>query len=435
MDRNIVYPGAIPLSADILTIQRSIMVGMGNLAAATVGAGTWFDGLVCTQAASPNLTVLVGQGSAFAVSTVDATTFGSLAADTTDALVKFGVNLGPTTLTVTAPITGGQSVNYLVQAAFQESDGTAVILQYYNSALPSVPFSGPGNSGDPQNTQRLQRVNVTIKAGTPAATGSQTTPAPDSGFTGLYAVTVANGATTVVNANIAMLSTAPFIDPTRVGRGMQPGRLIGVQTFTTPGTSVYTATIGTRSVIVDVAGGGAPGGGAPATGASSASLGAPGSGGSFGRGKYTSSFNGVTVTVGAPGVAASGVAGTNGGPSSFGGLLTAPGGIAGSVATGTPLLLAGPAPVAGTGANIGGNSAGQAGQFSINSGFTSGFGLGGSGGNSPFGTGGSTVGSSVTGNAATGFSAGGSGTSNDQGSGALVGGSPTGGIVTVYEYS
>jgi hypothetical protein len=43
-----------------------------------------------------------------------------------------------------------------------------------------------------------------------ATTGTQVAPAPDAGYTGLYAVTVANGQTTITSGSIAQLATAPF---------------------------------------------------------------------------------------------------------------------------------------------------------------------------------------------------------------------------------
>jgi hypothetical protein len=213
---------------------------------------------------------------------------------------------------------------------------------------------------------------------------------------------------------------------------IETGRLLETRRFTTPGTFTYASPPGATRWEVEGAGAGGPGGGAPATGANQASNGAPGSGGSYGQKEYTSDPTGVTIVVGAPGVAALGGVGTNGAASSFG-TVTFPGGIAGAVATQTPLILAGTAPAAGINGDV--NNAGECGGTSINLGFLAGNGLGAAGGNSPYGTGGATVGNSVTGNPGTGFSSGGSGTYNDQGSGALTGGAPTGGVIIVRAYS
>jgi hypothetical protein len=52
---------------------------------------------------------------------------------------------------------------------------------------------------------------IQIKAGTAATTGTQTTPTADAGWTGIYVVTVANGAATITSGNITQLATAPFL--------------------------------------------------------------------------------------------------------------------------------------------------------------------------------------------------------------------------------
>ena len=219
MDRQIVYPAAIPLDTDILSIQRNTMVALGFLAQAAIGSSTVVDGLACTPTTVPSMSVNVGPGSIFTLSTVDATAFGSLAADNTDALVKVGVNLAATAFTMTAPGTTGQSINYLIEAAFVEADGTPVALPYYNASNPAVPYSGPSNSGATQNTQRLQRVGLQLKTGSPATTGTQVTPAVDSGYVALYVITVAYAQTTITSGNIAIASGAPFIGA-KVGSGL-----------------------------------------------------------------------------------------------------------------------------------------------------------------------------------------------------------------------
>ena len=41
MDRNIVYPGSIPLDTDLLTINRNAMIGIGFLAKAVQVPTLW----------------------------------------------------------------------------------------------------------------------------------------------------------------------------------------------------------------------------------------------------------------------------------------------------------------------------------------------------------------------------------------------------------
>jgi hypothetical protein len=217
MDRQIAYVASIPQDSDLLSMNKNAMVGLGLALQDIMSTPTFVSGLPCSQTVTPSLAVLLGPGRIYSLQNVDNTAYGSLAADTTDQIVKQGIQQGSITLATAAPTTTGQSINYLIQAAYQDSDTTNVVLPFYNSANPSVPFSGAGNSGAPLPTQRKGLLTVTAKPGIPATTGSQTTSAPDSGFVGLYVVTVANGQSTVTNSNISVFGGAPFDQGTFVG--------------------------------------------------------------------------------------------------------------------------------------------------------------------------------------------------------------------------
>lgn len=211
MDRGIVYPGSIPLDTDILAPQKNAMVGLGWLAQAVLGATTLASGLGCVPTGPASLQVVVNPGAIFTQGNTDTAAYGSLGADTTHQLVKQGLLLDAATLSCPAPGTAGQSINYLIEAQYQDVDDTPVVLPYYNAANPALAWSGPGNSGTPQNTFRRGKCVVQVKAGTAAATGSQVTPSADAGWTGLWVVTVANGQTTIVGGNIAQLAGSPLI--------------------------------------------------------------------------------------------------------------------------------------------------------------------------------------------------------------------------------
>jgi hypothetical protein len=328
------------------------------------------------------------------------------------------------------------------------------LLPYYNSANPAMPFSGLGNNGLTQNTVRKGVAVVTVKAGAAAATGSQVTPAPDAGYIGLYAVTVAFGQTTITAGNISTVATAPLINSTLHGLaptftvspvvpaatlpshalplGQAVGRLIGVQVFVTSGT--YNPTPGTTSIVAEGVGGGAAGGGAAATAGTTVSVGSGGTAGSYGKGRYTSGFAGQAVVIGASGVPVSGSNGGNGSTTSLGSLLSIPGGTGGSRAgaAAPPFMAVGSSGTAPSGANLIG-SGGAPGSPGIAISTT--FGVPGSGGPSAFGAGASTSASGIIGAGANGPGAGGAGAFQGISGAALSGGTGANGILVIYEYA
>ena len=323
MDRQIVFPGSIPLDTDILSIQRDTMIALGYLAQATLGATPLADGLACTPTVPPSLAVTVGPGSVTFPAVIDATNFGSLAADTADPLVKMGINTTPTSFTLTAPVTSGQTINYLIQANLLESDATPVVLPYYNAANPAQPYSGPNNTGAAQNTQRLQRVQLELKPGAPANAGSQVTPPVDAGWVGLYVISVNYGQTQLTTANITTIPTAPFVQFKL--NSLTPG-FSRIATFYSSTTFVVPGGVNlVKSRLCRGGGGGGAGGG-----------GLGGAGG--GAGGYAEAVLAVTpgqsipITVGGRGTAGvnGGAPAGAGGTTSFGSTLSATGGSGGA---------------------------------------------------------------------------------------------------------
>lgn len=239
MDRQIVYAGAIPLDTDQLQQNKNAMIGLGYALQALLGTGAVVDGLACTPTGPAGMTVNVANGSIMSLQNVDGTAYGSIIADTTHQIIKQGLVTSTTNLSCPAPGTTGQSINYLIQVAYQDVDGGATVLPYYNASNPATAYNGPNNTGVSQNTVRQGVCLVQVKAGVAATTGTQTTPAPDAGFTGLHTVTVANGQTTITSGSIAQLSTAPFISPKLPGviPAVQAGAAnYAVDTSVTPNT-------------------------------------------------------------------------------------------------------------------------------------------------------------------------------------------------------
>ena len=414
MDRSIVYPGAIPLDSDMLNANRNAMVALGALAQAILGTSTVVDGLAVAPTSPASMQITVGPGSITQLTTVDQNAYGSLAADTSDALVKMGVNLTATSFTLTAPTTTGQSTAYLLEAAFLESDVTPVVLPYYNAANPSVPYLGPANAGTAQNTQRIQRAQFQLKAGSPATTGSQITPTIDAGWSGLAVVTVAYGQTQITNSSIAAYAQAPVI-PYKLSN-LRPG-FSSIQPFTSSGS--FTVPAGVTRLRINVIGGGGAGG---------SNSTAPGGGGGAG-GSALAILTGLTpgaiipVTVGPGGTASSGSTGGVGGTSSFGTYVSATGG-SGGVGGTTYGPMAGGAGGSGVGGTV--NNSGSYGTDCVLSGAR-----GGDGGGPGNGRG--TTGA-ITGYAGQGYGGGGGGGGSNStvgaGTGAL-GGNGGAGLVTV----
>ncbi len=318
MDRQIVYPGAIPLDTDLLNAQREAMVAVGYLAQTVLGTGPVAVGLGCSPTSPASMSVSIGPGGITQFGVVDTTPFGSLPAETTEPLLRMGINLGPTSFTLTAPTGPGQAINYLIEATLNENDQTPIALPYYNPSNPAQPYSGPSNSGIAQNTQRLQQVQVQMKAGAPATAGTQVTPPVDAGWSGLFVITVLTGQTQITAGSIAVLPTAPFINWTLPQ--ITPGtRNLAVFSPTTQGN--WTVPAGVSLLKIRLWGGGGAGG-----------AGFGGAGGGGAGGGYSEGFYPVTagqtyfVTVGNGGVGS----GTPGGGSSFGDLTSATGGAAGA---------------------------------------------------------------------------------------------------------
>ncbi|MGH8221327.1 MAG: hypothetical protein ACREUT_22580, partial [Steroidobacteraceae bacterium] len=196
---------------DLLNTNRNVLIGLGLLTLDIFGTATVVGGLPCTPTSPGSLDVAVGPGRIYALEPVDESAYSSLAADTTDDIVKQGINLAATDLSCPAPATAGYSINYLIEAIYEDEDADEVVLSYYNASNPGSPYSGPGGDASAQATRRAGIVSLQAKAGVPAPTGTQTTPAVDSGYVPLYIVTVAHGESAIVSGDISVYPGAPFI--------------------------------------------------------------------------------------------------------------------------------------------------------------------------------------------------------------------------------
>ena len=294
MDRIMVYPGGIPLDTDILATNRNTMIALGYLAQMVLGSNPVVDGLVCSQTAPPSMSVSLSPGSITQLTVVDVLSYGSLPSDVNDPLIKMGINMAPAMFTLQAPTVPGQTVNYLIEAILQETDSNSVVLPYYNAANPTQPYSGPSNSGQAQATRRTQQVQLQLKPGAQAASGSQSTPAPDPGWVPLYVIPVAYGQTSVGQDSISPAFGSPALQWKLPA--LRPGFGSGVLSFSASGT--FTVPTGVTQLEAEIWGGGA---GTFASVAGSPSGG--GSGGGYSRKRIVGVTPGqqISVNVGAGG--------------------------------------------------------------------------------------------------------------------------------------
>lgn len=216
------------------------------------------------------------------------------------------------------------------------------------------------------------------------------------------------------------------------------GRLLNVQVITSSGT--YTPTAGTNSIIVEIIGGGGGSGGVAAPGTGSGAISKAGQSGAYAKVRFTTGFSGAAVTIGAAGTAgASGAnAGGTGGTTSFGSLISCPGGSgspAGTINAGyvfLPSIFGAAAPTITSGTTLA-SLAPTVGSVNVAA-ASGGVGVAGSGANTPLGVGG--IGATQgPGNSGTGYGVGAGGAYAGSGSAAQTGAAGTPGVVIVYEYA
>lgn len=236
-------------------------------------------------------------------------------------------------------------------------------------------------------------------------------------------------------AGQALVSAGAAADPVF---GFPTGTLVNVQVFTAGGT--YTPTSGAVTAIVEAIGGGGGGGGAAATAAGTVAPAQGGFSGSYAKVRLTS-LSSQTVTIGAAGAggAAGNNAGTAGGQTTFGAIITCPGGLGGSGASAqTPPFF-----FASTGNNAAATTTATA--LILSQGESGFMGIamvtgatdiwGGAGGPSPFGGGAGGTGPNAAGTAATSKGTGGGGATSTAAGGAQAGGNGAAGVVVIYEYA
>lgn len=378
MDRQIVYPGSIPLDTDLLSVQRNALLALGSLASTVLGSSPIVDGLACSPASS-GYAVSIGPGTLSISMQLDATAYGSLPADASS-ILKMGVNTGVIPLQLGTTPDQSTVLCWLVQAALVEQDDQALALQYWNAANPTVPFSGPGNSGSAQYTRRRTQLVLGVKSSAPVPVGTFAPPSPDPGSVGLYGVTTWVGKAGVTADDIRPLPTAPLLSyhlPDLTPGFSRQEVITADRTWQSPQ--------GVRRIRVRLVGGGGGGGGG------TTSFG----GGGGGAGGYAEAIlslqpgQSIPISVGVGGTPSPPtVTGGTGGTSKFGDFVVALGGLGGASSNpdshggtgglGVAGALLVPGGMGGDGPMIGGVPAGNGGSSAFGGG-----GRGSNGGGSP----------------------------------------------------
>lgn len=219
-------------------------------------------------------------------------------------------------------------------------------------------------------------------------------------------------------------------------KNSMPGRLLGVQVVTS--SALITKSAGAKKWRIRALGAGGGSSAAPATGAGQVSISNGGGAGAYAEGIYdVSALSSATVTIGSGGVGGTAISpyGGDGGTTSVGTLISAPGGKAG--------LPAGPAippfqPVANTNSNsptgwniIGTSGPGSEAAVAVSTSYAA----GSRGANSQLGVGGSVPVINTPANTGGGYGSGASGCSNGVSQSLKPGASGRDGIVIIEEYA
>ncbi|ENZ4270149.1 phage tail protein [Klebsiella pneumoniae] len=346
----------------------------------------------------------------------------------------------------------GNNTTQIATTAFVQAIATAL-----NTALAlKAPLASPGLTGTPTAPTAAQSTNNTqiattafVKSAIAALVASS--PAELDTLNELAAAlgNDPNFATTMTNAlagkqpldstltNLSGKDVAGLLSYLGLGDASgYVGRLLNVQVFYNSG--IYTATTGTKKVIVEMVGGGAGSAGSRAAGSGQVAVGGAGGAGSYAKGSFTQNFNGVQVTVGAKGAGGtvSGPYASDGGTSSFGSLISAAGGAAGQPAGPTssfPFSTVAAVVSAGdNGANIIGTPGqGASASVVVNASVV----IESPGGSSQFGAGGFITAFNAKGINGSGFGAGGGPSKVNSGGAAVAGGDGSQGLVIVWEYA
>lgn len=198
MNRQTWYQGEQVQSAVLMQQERDDAKALGMYIAESFGdTNARFYGFAATPGSG--LTVNLAPGSLYQNLATDATVWGTLAADTDAITYRHYVNATTNLTGFAAPATSGQSINYLIEWQLTVADAANTNVPFNNNGATTYVSKSPSRGTVPA---------FQVKAGTAAATGSQTTPSADAGWQPMYVVTVDYGETSLTSDDIVLHSNA-----------------------------------------------------------------------------------------------------------------------------------------------------------------------------------------------------------------------------------
>lgn len=316
MDRQIVYPGGVPLDTDLLNAGRNTKKGLGRLAFLLFGEVSAAQGFTIALS-STDMTATIGEGTVLATGPIDQAAIGGLGGGldaVTDTVVNQYDSWGDQTVTLSADTTT------TIWAVCSEMDANDTVLPFYNSENPSQTLAGSANDGTDLPTQRQSRVQIVAATTEPVA--------PSGGVVvALYTIAVPTTATSLsgltATPQAAFYPTIPEL---------MRGRFLSEEVITVSAT--YTPSRWAKTLRVRMVGGGGSGAGALGQTTDKQMVSCGGCGGSGGYMEFLVDVAKVSwpqqLTVGARGIGADGGKGSGGGDTIFGTLAKCSGGGPGS---------------------------------------------------------------------------------------------------------
>ena len=322
MDRQIVYPGGVPLDTDLLNAGRNTKKGLGRLAFLLFGEVSAAQGFTIALS-STDMTATIGEGTILATGPIDQTAIGGLGGGL-DAVTDTVVNQYDSWANQTVTLLAGATTT--IWAVCSETDGDETVLPFYNSENPAQTLAGSANDGADLPTQRQARVQIV------ASTTEPEVPA-GSVVVALYSIVVPTTAT-----SLAGLTATPQSAFYPTIPELMRGRFLSEEVITV--SAGYTPSRWAKTLRVRMVGGGGAGGGAVGQAEDKQQVSCGGCGGSGGYMEFLVDVSKVSwpqqLTIGARGIGASGGQGSGGGNTTFGTLARCDGGVAGGTIAAVP---------------------------------------------------------------------------------------------------